>query len=78
MLVESTLNHLVRFLYKETSTLESFEIEDVLENDCEMREAYQELKSGFFQLPKASFNPKESTIQAILRYSQRTFVEPSH
>ena len=77
MLIDTTLNHLVRYLYKETSTLETLEIAGELECDLETREAFQELEQGFRQLPKVQFNPKESSIQAILRYSKRTFVEPS-
>ena len=77
MLVDSTLNHLVRYLYKETSTLESLEIAEELDCDFETREAYQELESSFRQLPKVTFSPKLSSIQAILRYSKRTAVEPS-
>ena len=78
MLVDSTLNHLVRYLYKETSTLERFEIEDILENDEESMNAFKRLQSSYLQLPKATFNPKMSSVQAILRYSKRTSVEPSH
>jgi len=78
MLIDSTLNHLVRYLYKETSTLEKFEIEDVLENDEESLNAFKRLQSSYMQLPKATFSPKMSSIQAILRYSKRTSVEPSH
>ncbi len=78
MLVDSTLNHLVSYLYKETSTLETFEIEDVLENDQESMKAFKRLQSGYMQLPKATFSPKMSSVQAILRYSKRTSVEPSH
>jgi len=77
MVKDSTLNHLVRFLYRETSALESLDILEALDADFTFQEAHEELEVAYQQLPKVKFNPKESSIQAILRYSKRTTVGAS-
>jgi len=77
MVKDSTLNHLVRFLYRETSALESLDILEALDSSYPMQEAHDELEVAFQQLPKVKFNPKKSSIQAILRYSKRTTVGAS-
>ena len=73
-----TLNHLVKFIYKETSTAETIAISHALENDWEFFENYQELKKSFDQLPQVTFNPSPDSIQNILRYSKETAVEAQH
>ncbi len=73
-----TKNDLVRYIYKETSIAETLAIDEALDQDCVLKDAYQELLSGYRQLPKAGFNAAPTTIQNILRYSQRTALEAQH
>ena len=73
-----TLNHLIKFIYKETSTAENIAISQALKNDWELNESYQELKKSFDQLPKVTFSPSPDSIQNILRYSKETAVEAQH
>jgi len=73
-----TLNHLVKFIYKETTTAETIAISHALENDWELFENYQELRKSFDQLPQVTFNPSPDSIQNILRYSKETAVEAQH
>ena len=73
-----TKNHLIRFIYKETTIAETFAINEALNEDFELLEKYHDLLQGYHQLPKVKFNPAESSIQRILRHSKRTSVEPQH
>ena len=70
-----TPNHLIKYLYKEVSASETLAIEDALETNVELMEAYEGLLQGYQQLPKVSFNPGNSALQSILCYSQRTALE---
>lgn len=73
-----TLNHLIKFIYKETTTAETIAISHAIQHDWELAEAYKELKKSFNQLPKVTFNPSPDSIQNILRYSRETAVEAHH
>ncbi len=73
-----TLNHLIKYLYKETSASEKLAIDEALCVDFELAEQYDELLQGYRQLPKVSFSPSVSTIQNILRYSEQKAIEPTH
>ena len=73
-----TLNHLTRFIYKETSVAESLAISNAIQEDWELFENYQELKKAQDKLPKVTFNPSPDIIQNILRYSKETAVETQH
>ena len=73
-----TLNHLVKFIYKETSTAETIAISNALQSDWELYESYEELKKSFNQLPQVTFSPSQDSIQNILRYSKETAVETQH
>jgi elongation factor P--beta-lysine ligase len=73
-----TKNHLIRFIYKETSVAETKAIDVALNEDFELLEKYHELLQGYHQLPQVKFNPTESSIQQILRHSKRATVEPQH
>lgn len=70
-----TKNDLIRYIYKETSISETLAIKVALRSNLEIHVKYQELLQGFQQLPKVKFSPAASTIQNILRYSQRTALE---
>jgi len=74
---ETTLNQLVSLLYRETATLETLEWENRLEEDQPLKEAFNDLKAAFHQLPKVKFDVNPSTLQKILGYSRSTAVEPS-
>ncbi len=70
-----TPNHLIKYLYKETSAVETLAISEALREDDHLFERYQELLFSFQQLPKVKFNPSPTAIQNILQYSQQTTVE---
>ncbi len=69
-----TPNHLVRYIYKETSVAESLAIEKALGEDWNLYEAYEELHKAYAQLPKVTFSPKPSSIRNILKYSAQSGV----
>lgn len=73
-----TKNHLLRFIYKETNVSETMAINEALNEDFVLLEKYHELMQGYHQLPMVKFNPTQSSIQAILRHSKQTSVEPQH
>ena len=70
-----TPNHLIKYLYKETSAVETLAISEALRKDDWLFEQYQELVLSFQQLPKVKFNPSPASIQNILDYSQQTTLE---
>ena len=73
-----TQNHLVKFIYRETSVVDTMAINEVLDQDYALYESYNELKKAHRQLPKVTFNPSENAIQNILKYSRETAVETQH
>jgi len=73
-----TLNHLVKFIYKETTIAETIAISNALQSDWELYESYEELKKSFNQLPQVTFSPSQDSIKNILRYSKETAVETQH
>jgi hypothetical protein len=64
-----TSDQLVRFVYRETGILQSLEIENALATDAEWQRTHQNFSLAKQALPKVSFAPRNSTIDAILRYS---------
>lgn len=64
-----TANFLLKYLYRETSLTQSLEIEDLINNDQEVSEKFQELRRGYKTLPKVKFLPSDVTIENILNYS---------
>lgn len=73
-----TPNRLLRYIYNETSTIETASVRADLQTDRFFFEKYQEMMDSYKAMPKASFNPSESTIQKILSYSALSAVEPQH
>ena len=69
---------LIRYIYRETSTVENVEITEALSEDPLLMEEYRELYQGYLQLPKAKFSPKPSALQNILSYSEQTALNPMH
>lgn len=70
-----TPDHLIRFIYKETSAAETIAIDNALQQDDALWAEYQSLKQGYNQLPKAKFSPSKKALKNILAYSERTAVE---
>ncbi len=70
-----TNNDLVRFIYRETSTVKTVAIQEALAIDADLFENYQTLMSGYMELPKATFAPTRSALQNILNYSAQATVE---
>jgi hypothetical protein len=75
MTEKSTLNHLVRFIYKETKLTENLAIEEDLDQNWDLREAYFELFDAFKELPKAVFKPSKASVKKIMKYSHNTALE---
>jgi hypothetical protein len=69
-----TPDHLIRYIYKETSVSESLAIEAAMAEDWNLYEAYEELHKAYAQLPKVTFAPKPSSIRNILKYSANSGV----
>lgn len=69
---------LVRFIYKETSIMETLAICEALSEDPLLKEEYEALYDSYLQLPKAKFNPRPSALQNILSYSEQTALNPMH
>lgn len=72
MTKDFTPNYLVSFLYNETATNESSNIENVLSLDANLNAEYNMLKEAKQSLPKVQFRPSPRAIQNILKYSQQT------
>ena len=70
-----TPNQLIQFLYRETSATDTLGIREELQSNLNLREEFDALNNAYQQLPKVTFSPKGSSIQNILRYSERTAQE---
>ncbi len=70
-----TINDLVKYIYKETSTTESTAIKEALRVDSVLFDNFQDLMSGYIHLPKVTFAPTTMTLQNILGYSAQGVVE---
>ena len=65
-----TQNDLLRFIYKETSIAEYFEIDHALENDHVLRREYEKLKKAYNALPRVQFYPSQKVLNKVLWYSK--------
>jgi len=70
-----TPNHLIKYIYKETTVAETLGISEALQENFSLFQQYQELLFAYRQLPKVKFNAKTSTLNSILDYSQQTTLE---
>ena len=70
-----TQNDLIKYIYKETSLIETLEIGAALEEDMDLLKQFKSLMKGYLQLPKATFSPSPMMLQNILGYSSQQFVE---
>lgn len=64
-----TLNNLIQFIYRDTSVTEHFEMQDAIENNADLKSDYNFLYKAYKSLPKVTFRPSNSSINAILRHS---------
>lgn len=71
-----TPNDLVRYIYRETSPMETMQIAEALESDPVLMDEFRELFQAFLAIPKAKFGPKPETIQNVLAYSNNTAPHP--
>ncbi len=69
---------LIRYIYRETSAIETLEIAEALSENPLLMEEYRELYEGYLQLPKAKFSPKPNALRNILSYSEQTALNPMH
>lgn len=69
-----TSENLLQLLYHETSAKEAQELYEAMLSDEKLREEYNDLKSAYTVLPKATFSPSRNAIQNILRYSEQSTV----
>ncbi len=70
-----TSDHLIQYLYKETSAADSMAIQEALLSNMALREEYDELFSAYRELPKVTFRPSPSALRNIMRYSERAAME---
>lgn len=75
MELTSTRSSLVKHLYRENSAAESLAVEAALQQNYLLREAYNDLREAYDNLPKIQFRPKTSTVQKILQYSRKTALQ---
>ncbi|MEM9918074.1 MAG: hypothetical protein AAF990_08260 [Bacteroidota bacterium] len=75
---EFTPEHLIKFIYKETSLAENVEINEALYNSNGLFESYESLMHCVGKLPKINLSPSARSIQNILSHSANTTVEPQH
>ncbi len=74
MIKNFTSEHLVSFLYHETSPSENVEIKAALKADADLQASYNDLKDGYSILPKAQFRPSANALRNILNYSKESTV----
>lgn len=70
-----TQKSLIRFIYKEATTAQRMALADALHKDRELYGEFCQLRNQVRELPKLSFQPSDSSIQKILRYSEQSAVE---
>ena len=70
-----TQTDLIRFMYKETSLIETKMIRAALCEDALLRNEYDSLLKGYDTLPKVKFLPPKTAIQNILDYSAISALE---
>lgn len=67
-----TQDMLIKYLYQETSAVETLAVRKALQENVLLREEYNDLRKAYEQLPKVKFNAKGSTLQNILQYSKHS------
>lgn len=72
MVQNYTQESLVRFIYRETTVCEHFEIQDAIENDPTLKKQFKALFEAFKNLPKVVFSPSRNCIEQILNYNKNS------
>ncbi len=70
-----TQNHIVRYIYKDASLTEQFEIEHAIHEDKSLWKEYKSLMKAVKLLPKVSFLPSKNVLQDLMVYSSITALE---
>ena len=70
-----TPNHLIKYIYKETTVAETLAINEALLSNFQFHQQYQELLFAQRKLPKVKFDAKTSTLNSILNYSTQATLE---
>ena len=76
MVQNYTEDSLVRFIYRDTTLFEHFEIQDAIENNPSLKTQFKILYQAFKSLPNILFSPSKSCIDKILdyhNYSRRAY-----
>ncbi len=68
-----TPEDLVQYLYNETSPHKESEIKTALENDLELREAFEQMVLAKKQLQEQQHSPREEVMKKILDHADKTF-----
>lgn len=67
-----TQDDIIRYVYKETTPDENYDIELALCQDNDLYHIYQQVRSLFKKLDTLQYTPPERSIQHILNYSRST------
>lgn len=74
----STQNDLVKYIYNESTTKESNEVEQFLIEDVEFQNIYFNLLEVKVKIENIKCSPRENTIQNILAFSKSIEVKKSN
>ncbi len=72
-----TQEDLVQYLYNETSLEKSAVLKAALETDWILREKYEAISSAIISLEKLTLSPRQSAVDNILNYAERSVTELS-
>ncbi|MFN4285136.1 MAG: hypothetical protein ACK4E8_04140 [Lacibacter sp.] len=72
MISKFTPEHLLQYLYKETSAEETAAIEEALQHDWTLREKLAVLQAAYDELNRVRYQPGAKCVQEILRHAART------
>lgn len=72
MVKNFTQNDLVRFLYREVSFQQHYQINRNIENDWDVFQEYKNLRKAKKAMPKVTFHPAPKTISNLLAFSTRS------
>ena len=72
-----TQEDLVQYLYNETSLEKSAVLKAALETDWILREKYDTISSAINSLEKLRLSPRQSAVDNILNYAERSVTELS-
>lgn len=76
MIKTFTQDDVIRYVYEETSPEENVLIEDILMAEPEMMSFFLDVLEMRSLLNKVNLSPRQSTVDAILSYSQAVSIPP--